>query len=95
MGFEERTHLIEYGVVAVFIHEALTERASHDRRVPLPAALAILATALLGALDECIQAFLPTRAFDVQDMVFNTLAAVMAIANSLVLGWARRWRRGQ
>ena len=94
MALGERTHLIEYGVVAVFIHEALTERASHGRRVPVPAALAILATALLGALDECIQAFLPTRVFDVQDIVFNTLAAVMAIATSLALGWARRWRRG-
>ena len=93
MGLEERTHLIEYGVVAVFIHEALTERASHSRRVPLPAVLAILATALLGALDESIQAFIPSRVFDVQDIVFNILAAVMAIATSVALGWARRWRR--
>jgi len=30
---EERTHLIEYGVVAVFIYEALTERANHGRRL--------------------------------------------------------------
>ena len=59
MALEERTHLIEYGVVAVFIHEALTERASHGRRVPLPAALAVLGTALVGTLDEGIQAFLP------------------------------------
>ena len=93
MGLEERTHLIEYDVVAIFIHEALTERASHGRRIPVPAALAILATALVGALDECIQAFLPTRVFDVQDIVFNTLAAVMAVATSLALGWARRWSR--
>ena len=57
----ERTHLIEYGVVAVFIYEALTERASQGRHVPLPALLAVLATSLVGALDECIQAFLPGR----------------------------------
>ncbi|MDH3599268.1 MAG: VanZ family protein, partial [Candidatus Tectomicrobia bacterium] len=57
---EERTHLIEYGVVAIFIHEALTERASQGRRVPVPALLAVLATALVGVLDECIQAFLPS-----------------------------------
>ena len=89
MGLEERTHLIEYGVVAVLILEALTERAGHGRRVPLPAALAILATALIGLVDECIQAFIPTRVFDVQDIVFNTLAAVMAVATSLALGWGR------
>ena len=33
---EERTHLIEYRVVAVFICEALAERASQGRRVPYP-----------------------------------------------------------
>lgn len=30
---EERTHLIEYGVVAAFMHEALTERTDGKRRV--------------------------------------------------------------
>jgi len=32
----ERTHLIEYGVVAVLIYESLTERANQGRRVPAP-----------------------------------------------------------
>ena len=45
---EERAHLIEYGVVAIFVKEALTERASQGRRVPVPALLAILTTALVG-----------------------------------------------
>jgi hypothetical protein len=34
---EERTHLIEYSVLAVFIHEALLERRNQGKRVPLPA----------------------------------------------------------
>jgi hypothetical protein len=89
---EERTHLIEYGVVAIFVKEALTERASQGRRVPVPALLAILTTALVGLLDECIQAFLPTRVFDFRDILFNGLAAVMAVAASVALTWARRWR---
>ena len=67
----ERTHLMEYGVVGVFIHEALTERASQGRRVPVPALLAMLATTLVGALDEGIQAILPSRVFDPMDMLFN------------------------
>ncbi len=86
----ERTHLIEYGVVAVFIYEALTERASQGRHVPVPALLAVLGTALVGVLDECIQAFLPSRVFDPQDILFNVLAAVLAVAASMVLAWARR-----
>ncbi|MFQ5746555.1 MAG: VanZ family protein [Gemmatimonadota bacterium] len=86
----ERSHLMEYGVLAVFIHEALMERASQGRRVPVPALLAILATSVVGALDEGIQAFLPIRVFDPVDILFNVLAAVMAVSASLVLGWARR-----
>ena len=86
----ERTHLMEYGVVGVFIHEALTERASQGRRVPVPALLAMLATTLVGALDEGIQAILPSRVFDPMDMLFNCLAAVMAITASAALRWARR-----
>ena len=88
---EERTHLIEYGVVAVLIHEALKERASGNRRVPAPALIAVLAAAAVGAIDEVIQAFLPTRVFDLEDILFNSLAAVMAVASSVALSWARRW----
>jgi len=87
----ERSHLVEYGVVAVFIYEALTERARQGRRVPVPALLAVLATSVVGVFDECIQAFLPSRVFDPLDILFNVLAAVMATAASVALAWARRW----
>ena len=90
---EERSHLIEYGVVAVLIHEALAERASQGRRVPVPALLAFLAASLVGVVDEGIQAFLPSRVFDPLDMLFNALAAFMAIAGSVALAWARRRTR--
>ena len=89
---EERTHLIEYGVVAVFIYEALTERAKHGRRVPVPALVAVLAASFVGLLDESIQAFLPSRAYDIRDVLFNVLAALMAVAASAALARARRWR---
>lgn len=92
MSIPERSHLIEYGVVAVFIYEALAERASHGRRVPVPALLAVLATSLVGVLDECIQAILPSRVFDPRDILFNVLAGAMAVAAMLALGWARRWK---
>ena len=89
---EERTHLIEYGVAAAFMHEALTERTGGERRV-LAALLAVLGAALAGTLDECIQLFLPNRVFDPQDLVFNWLAAAMAVAAGATLGWARRLGR--
>ena len=92
---EERTHLIEYGVVGVFIHEALVERAGQGRPVLAPPLLAVLATAALGLLDECIQAFLPSRVFDPQDILFNVLAGAMAVGASVALAWARRWTRSR
>lgn len=87
---EERTHLFEYTMVALFIHEALTERASQGRHVPVPALLAILATATVGVLDEIIQSLLPNRVFDPIDILFNTLAGVMTVLAIRALRWARR-----
>lgn len=89
---EERTHLIEYGLVAVLINNALAERKRRGRRVPFPAALAVVVTALLGWIDEGIQALLPSRVYDVRDVAFNALAGLMAIAASLVLARVRRRR---
>lgn len=93
---DERTHLMEYSVVAVFIYAALKERASQGRRVPFLALVAAVATSLLGLIDECFQAFLPSRVFDPMDILFNVLAALMAVVAMVVLGWARQltnWAR--
>lgn len=88
---EERTHLFEYSVVGLFIFEALTERHNNGRRVPIPAVLAVVMTALLGLVDEGIQWVLPTRYFDWIDVGFNALAGVMAVGGSMALNWAGRW----
>jgi hypothetical protein len=89
----ERTHLFEYGLVAVFIYQALSERLRNGRRVPIPAGIAIIATALMGWLDEGIQAILPNRVYDLRDVGVNALAGLLAIAASLVLDWARSRRQ--
>ena len=89
----ERTHIIEYGVVAVFIHQALMERVSQGGRVPVPAILAILAIALAGVIDECIQAVLPSRVFDLRDILFNAFAGLMAIGSSKALTWVHSRKR--
>ena len=91
IGPEERTHLFEYGLLAVLIHQALTERAQHGRPVPFKATLAVAATALLGWIDEGIQSLLPNRVYDLRDVGINALAGLMAIAGSLALARARRW----
>lgn len=87
---EERTHLIEYGIVALLIHAALTERAMHNPHVPAPAVLAVAIAGSVGVLDELIQALLPNRVFDPRDILFNVLAAVLALGAIKTLRWARQ-----
>lgn len=91
MGIPERTHVFEYSMVAVLIHEALTERVGQGRRVRVPAILAILISSLIGVLDEYIQLLLPNRVFDPFDMGFNALASVMGVTANVSLAWARLW----
>lgn len=90
----ERTHLIEYGIVAALIHQALLERVRHGHGIRGPAALTVVATALLGLLDEGIQAVLPNRVFDWNDVLFNALAGFMVIVARLALAPVLRpgWR---
>lgn len=87
---EERSHLLEYGVVALLIHEALTERARNGAHVPRPALLAIVVTSVVGAVDECIQLVIPSRVFDPIDLGFNALAATVAVSATLVLARVRQ-----
>ena len=87
---EERTHLMEYGVVGVFTYEALSERVRQGRRVPLPPVVAVVLTSALGVVDESIQWLLPNRVFDPQDILFNLLAGATSVAAVVMLAWARR-----
>ena len=93
-SWEERTHLIEYGIVAALIHQALLERVRNGRRVPGPAALTVAVTAQLGTFDAIIQAILPNRVFAVRDIGFNALAGFMVIAARLAIAPQQRpgWR---
>lgn len=86
----ERSHLIEYGVVALLIYAALGER--EDIRTRWRVSLSIVAAGVIGLVDETIQFFLPNRVFDPVDVIFNTLAAAMAVSAASVLAVFRRRR---
>lgn len=92
---EERTHLFEYSLVAILVYQALTERRKNGRNVPVPWLIAIAATALLGWVDEGIQAILPNRIYDIRDVGFNALAGLMAILGTVALMWARQKARSR
>ena len=86
---EERSHLIEYSILAIFIHEALKERDRHGKTVRYPGLLAIGIASLIGLIDEYSQLIIPNRVFDLRDIIFNTGATIMAVVASKALSWSR------
>ena len=90
----ERSHLIEYTVLALIVHEALLERRDQGRRVPVPAVLAIAGTTLAGVVDECIQFFVPSRTFDWFEVLGDLVGSVVAVGSSVSLRGVRRWVGG-
>ncbi len=93
LGLPERSHLIEYSVLAIFIHKALTERTKQQPLPLKPAIFAFLITVLVGVVDESIQLLLPNRVFDPIDIQFNSLVIFMAIGSSFLLEWVRKKMR--
>lgn len=80
---EERTHIIEYGVIAILVYHAIIERIG--KRNLLIALIAVLITTILGTIDESIQWLVPDRVFDPQDILFNCIAAAMAVGSGWLL----------
>lgn len=87
----ERTHLIEYGLLATFIFQALVEGAQNGRNVPLLPVVTILVTSIFGIIDELILAILPNRIFDIRDVFFNVLSAIIAVGFSLLMTRIQKW----
>ncbi len=79
VGPLERSHLFEFGLLGVLLHDALAERRSADPGVPSPAVAAVVATAVLGWLDEAVQAAVPGRVYDLRDVGVNALAGFVAV----------------
>jgi uncharacterized membrane protein len=93
LGAPERSHLIEYSVLAIFIHRALVERFGKGTCTLMVALLSFVITLIIGVIDESIQIILPERVFDPVDMVFNGFAAFMALASFLLLQWVKKKTR--
>lgn len=88
----ERTHLFEYGLLAVLLYEAAAERRRAGGRTPSPALVAVALTATLGWGDEAIQSYLPGRVYDLRDVGVNALAGLVATGAAATLAWIRRRR---
>ncbi len=86
---EERMHLIIYGIIALLIYAALLERSAFGRNIFASSVVVVIATTILGLVDECLQLALPDRVFDVRDIFYDALAAAMAVMANASLRWAR------
>ncbi len=95
LGAPERSHLIEYSVLAIFIHMALVERAIRKKLILKPGLLALIISFLIGVLDEVLQILIPNRVFDLEDILFNGLAVSMAITSGALLTWIRKKRKSK
>lgn len=85
MGFTvaERSHMFEYGLLSILIHEALIERNLNGGMIRIPILTSILAAGTIGLIDECIQYFIPYRVFDLMDIGFNYLASAFGVLTSI------------
>ena len=91
LGLAERSHLIEYSILSIFIFRAFYER--YEGKVLKSAFFAFIMSVMVGVLDECIQIFAPHRVFDTTDIVFNTMAVFFALGSVLLMFLVRKWRK--
>ena len=89
LGLAERSHLLEYSILAMLVHRALIERHNNGMNVSSPAWIAFGITFGIGLLDEVIQLFMPHRVFDWYDIVFNGIAVSGAILSLTIIQWIR------
>lgn len=69
---EEAVHLLEYGILSIFVFRALSYRI-HDWTIYIIAALIV---SIIGTADEIIQWLIPSRYWGYKDVGINTLAGV-------------------
>jgi len=87
---EERVHFIQYGLMAWLARGALGWSAP-----PLLAYLgAFLLASGVGYVDELVQGILPSRLYDLRDVLLNMQAAFLGVVLDEIvhdrLGWRRR-----
>lgn len=92
LGLPERSHLIEYSVLSLCIHQILIERIRRGKLIQYPAFIALGITFVIGLLDELSQLFIPDRVFDINDILFNGIVILMAIGMHSIVQFLKKDR---
>lgn len=87
LSVAERSHMFEYGLLAILIYHALLERKRNGVKLNIPALIAILIAGSIGLLDEFIQYFIPYRVFDIIDIAFNYLASAFGVLACMLVSY--------
>lgn len=82
--WDKLEHLFAYAVLGVLFLIPLAE-ARLSQVTLTTAALAVVLSALYGAVDEVHQAFTPDRSPDVRDLAADALGAALGVAAMLLL----------
>ncbi len=88
----ERVHFLEYGVIGLLFY-----RAWRDAGDPSIIILPLLASIVVGTLDEWLQWFVPVRVGEARDVALNVIAVacgvLFAIAMNPPVAWTRHLSR--
>jgi VanZ family protein len=86
--FAEKTHVLTYGLLGYLAAKDLVDpqRILEYKNI----ALAVCFVALISALDEIFQGFLPYRVCDTRDFITNIISAALGISLLLGLHWENR-----
>jgi len=86
----ERSHLIEFSVLTLFLYEGFQKRREQNHDWIRPGWMAFATATLIGIIDESLQLLVPNRVFDWNDMVFNSMAAAFAVFSSTLFTWVKK-----
>lgn len=90
LGLTERSHVIEYSVLTLFVFTAFEERSKNKPDANSPILNTFLFSIPIGIIDESIQILRPERVFDINDIVFNSLVCIATIAALASIRWIRK-----
>ncbi len=90
LGLAERSHLIEYSVLTIFVHKAFEERARFKSFKLHPLLVAFCVVFGISLIDEGLQYVFPLRVFDYYDIIFNFMIISFAIISILLFYLIRK-----
>ncbi len=90
LGLAERSHVIEYSILAILIDKAINERVKQGKNISWPSMVAWVISLMIGVIDESVQIFIPDRVFDPTDIAFNAIAITLAIVPRKFIQWVRK-----